>query len=148
MSEFIKPKEVTVKDGDGEEKTFIISKFDAVFGREVAFQYPLTALPKVGDYLANEALMFKAMTFASAIASDGSKIPLKTKALVLNHCNDWEMLVALEKQLMEYNISFLRDGRISTFFGVLAQTFLQKISEILTPSSESSSQAEKQASMN
>lgn len=143
MADFMKPKEVTVKSGDGEEKTFIISKFDAVFGREVAFQYPLTALPKVGDYLGNEALMFRAMAFAAAIAPDGSQIPLKTKALVLNHCTDWEMLVALEKNLMEYNISFLRDGRISTFFGVLAQTFLQKISEILTPSSESLSQAEK-----
>lgn len=147
MAEFIKPKEVTVKSGDGEEKTFIISKFDAVFGREVAFQYPLTVLPKVGDYLANEQLMFRAMTYAAAMGEDGL-IPLKTKALVINHCPDWEMLVALEKALMEYNISFLRDGRISTFFEVLAQTILRKISETLTPSSELSSQVEKPPSTN
>lgn len=148
MAEFIKPKEVTVKSGDGEEKTFIISKFDAVFGREVAFQYPLTVLPKVGDYLANEQLMFRAMTYAAAISEDGTQMPLKTKALVNNLCPDWEMLVALEKALMEYNISFLRDGRISTFFEVLAQTILRKISETLTPSSESFSQVEKPPSTN
>lgn len=148
MADFIKPKRVTVKDDDGDEKEFVISKFDCIFGREAATQYLMTALPKIGDYPANEELMFRALCFAAAISADGNEIPLKSKALVMNHCTDWGMLTSLEKELMQYNISFLRDGRISTFFELLAQTFLRKISETLTPSSASSSTAEKPLSTN
>lgn len=148
MVNFIKPKPFTAKDGDGQEKNFIISKFDCVFGREVAYNCVVTALPKVGDYMANEDLMMRALAYAAVVNEEGTEIPLKSKALVLNHCTDWVMLKAVHDQLLEYNDSFLLVGTVSTFFETVAQMCLAKVSEILTPSSDSSLTAEKQPSTN
>ena len=52
--ELIKPKEITVKDSDGDEKTFIISKIPAVDAREVLSKYPTANIPKVGEYRTSE----------------------------------------------------------------------------------------------
>ena len=64
---FIKPKEIVIKDLDGDERKFIISRFPAVEGREIIAGYPITAIPKFGDYASNETVMLKLMTYASVI---------------------------------------------------------------------------------
>lgn len=38
----IKPKEVQIKDVDGIEKAFVISRLPAVTGREILAKYPLS----------------------------------------------------------------------------------------------------------
>ena len=50
MSDLIKPKEITITDLDGDEKTFIISRLPATVGREVLAKYPVANAPKLGDY--------------------------------------------------------------------------------------------------
>lgn len=133
--ELLQPKEISIPDGDGNERIFILSKFDAVAGREIVFQYPMTALPKVGDYKLNEELMFKLMSYVAVPSENGTPLRLTTRALVNNHCPDWESLYAVEKEMMKYNCSFFRNGRISNFFDDVAQIFKAKITEILTRSS-------------
>lgn len=147
----LKPKEITVIDGDGEEHIVIISKFPAVDGLEINIMYPASlatsAIPKIGDYKISNDLMQKIMRFVAVKIGD-NVIPLETPQLINNHMGDWEALVRTIIAIMAYNNSFFRNGVILDFFGNIVQTYREKIIEILTQSSEASSPQEKPLSMN
>ncbi len=147
MSELIKPEELNITDPDGTERTYILSNFDAVNGREIITQYPMTGLPKAGDYPENKKLMNKLMSYVAVVVDD-KKIRLETDALINNHVRNADTLLQIEMAMMVKNCSFFRDGRSLDFFDMLAQMFTKKLLEILTPSSEPSLQEEKQPSMN
>jgi hypothetical protein len=138
----IEPKSVVI---DG--KNFILSKFPAVAGREIVAKYPLSAIPKIGDYEENQAVMLKLMSYVS-IDNGATVIPLTTQALIDNHVGGWETLAKVEVAMMEYNVSFLANGRISSFFEEFAQMLPQWITSILIRLSERSSPMEKQPSTN
>lgn len=125
----LEPKEVSIPNQKGVEKVFILSKFPAVQGREIIAKYPLSAVPKLGDYAVNEETMLKLMCFV-AIPREGSEpLPLTTRGLVDNHCDDWEQLARVEMAMMEYNVSFFANGKGSTFLEAIAakaQAFLSK----------------------
>ncbi len=144
----IKPEPFDLLDKDNKAKTFILSNFDAISGREIITQYPLTGMPKLGDYASNEKLMRRLMCFVAVVTNDGRELRLTTEALVLNHVDDTEMLMAIEMKMMEKNFSFFRDGRFLLSLDGIVQMFGKKILEILTQSSESLSQQEKQPTTN
>ena len=139
----IEPKEIEI---DG--KTFILSKFPAVAGREIIAKYPLTALPKVGDYEINQATMLKLMSFVGVPTESGQPLMLKTQSLIDNHVVSWETLAKLEMAMMEYNCSFFQDGKISGFLDNLGQMIPELITKILTQCLDSSLPKEKQPSTN
>lgn len=112
----LRPKPVTVADMDGVEHAFILHRFPAVAGREIVAKYPLTAMPKLGDYAINEETMLKLMAHVAAVPKQGDPIFLTTRALVDNHTYDWETLAKLEWGMLEYNTSFFTNGKASTFF--------------------------------
>lgn len=147
MSTLIQPKPYDVELPDGTTKTFILSKFPAVQGREIVTQYPLSAMPKVGDYNVNESVMLKLMAFV-AVEVNGVTMPLRTKELVNNHVPDWETLARLEIAMMEYNCSFFGNGRASTFFDAFAQKAKSFLLQMSTDLSAQSSQADRQRSPN
>lgn len=123
-----------IKLTDGSEKEFIISKFDAVSGRKIVSQYPISGVPKLGDYDTNEALMLEMMTFVAIPGKDGTDpLRLSTRELVNNHVPEWETLAKLEWAMMEYNCSFFADGRVSGFLDDLMETLPQSILSMLTP---------------
>lgn len=127
----IEPKEIEI---DG--KTFILSKFPATAGREIIVKYPISGMPKLGDYQVNEETMFKLMSYV-AVPMPGSNesLRLTTRALVDNHTGNWETLLKVEGKMLEYNCSFFRDGRISILFDEFVQTVQQwttKISTVLS----------------
>lgn len=134
------PKEVEVNG-----KTFILSKFPAVAGREIVTQYPLTAIPKIGEYKSNETIMLKLMGYVAVKAGDGM-IRLTTRELIDNHVPDWETLAQLEIGMIEYNCSFFGDGRASAFFEGFALKVKAFLTQTLTDSLAQSSQAGKQPS--
>ena len=96
----IEPKEIQY-----DEKTYVISKFPAIAGREILTQYPITGAPVIGNYKANEELMLKVMSFVG-VKLDGIPIPMKleTKILIDNHVKSWETLMKLEKDMIIYNL--------------------------------------------
>ena len=143
---FLSAENFDLLDSDGTIKTFILSKFDAVTGRQILTQYPLTAVSK--NYLENEKLMFKLMGFVAVVTQDGRKLRLTTPELVMNHVPDTEMLIKIEMRMMEKNFSFFRDGRSLDLLDTIAQLFTRKILELLTPLSVSSSPQEKPPSTN
>ncbi|EBQ4227994.1 hypothetical protein DOW24_01060 [Salmonella enterica subsp. enterica serovar Nigeria] len=131
MAELIQPKEFKAVDQDGNERTYIISKFPAIEGREIVCKYPLSAMPQVGDYSVNEETMLKLMSYV-AIDIDGRHLPLTTRALVNNHCPDWEVLGKVEIAMMEYNVSFFAKGRSWLSSGGLKAKLLPLITKTLT----------------
>ena len=135
----IEAKETDIELPDGKFKTFIISKFSAVAGREIVTQYPVSALPKLGDYATNEEIMLKIMAHVAVPQGDRSPLILTSRALVDNHVPDWETLAKLEWSMMEYNCSFFREGKVSTFLDDILAKLPASISSILTHLLEQSS---------
>jgi hypothetical protein len=124
-------------------KTFILSKFPAVAGREIVAKYPLSGMPKLGDYEVNEATMLKLMAFVG-VPREGAPLMLTTRALVDNHCGDWETLAKVEVAMMEYNVSFFGNGRASSFLQGIAQKLPALATKILTDSLQQLSAKTKQ----
>lgn len=149
MRVLLEPKQLDVTLTNGTQKTFILSKFPALAGREIVHKYPTSLIPKVGDYATNEETCLKMMCFVAALDTNtGKEIQLNTRALVDNHVYDWETLLKLELSIMEYNCSFFRDGRISNFFRDIVQKLPQFLSKMLTNLSASSSPTIKPNSTN
>ena len=140
MMDFLHPKEIIIDD-----KTFIISKFPAISGREIIASYPLTGLPKLGEYKANEAIMLKLMAYVGVMKND-VLVKLNSSALIDNQVGSWETLVKIEAAMLEYNCSFFQNGRVSTFLNDAAQNIPAWISKILTGLSGQSLAREKQPS--
>lgn len=140
----LKPKEVTIADSDGVEHTYILSRLPATDGRELVTQYPISAMPKVGDYKVNEALMLKLLSFVAVKLDDDKELQLTTRALVDNHTYDWETLGKLEVAMMEYNVSFFGNGRGLTFLEGITRKAEQWITATLIPSLQQSSRKDTQ----
>lgn len=138
--------EELVKEVDG--RSYILSKFPAVAGREIIAKYPLSGLPKVGEYKVNEETMLKLMAYVQVELETGAKLSLNSAALVNNHVPTWETLAKLEFAMLEYNCSFFQDGRISSLFEDFAQKLPQWISKMLTALSAQSSGQDKPPSTN
>lgn len=134
------------KEIDG--KVFVLSKFPAVAGREIVAKYPLSGMPKLGDYKVNEETMLKLMSFVAVRLDSGADLVLASRALVDNHVPSWETLAKIEWAMMEYNCSFFGNGRASTFFDGIAQKLPSMITSILTDLSLQLSARNKQPSTN
>lgn len=142
----IEPKEHPLTRQDGTEKTFVLHKFPAVAGREIVAKYPVSIMPKIGDYQVSEDTMLKLMGYVGVQVEGGGVVLLTTRALVDNHAGDWETLAKLEWAMMEYNVSFFGKGRSSDFFGSILQQLRPLISQISTGLSAQLSRTEKQPS--
>jgi hypothetical protein len=140
----LQPKPVEIETQDGSKKSFVLHKFPALAGREIVSQYPITAIPKIGDYNANEAVMLKLMAYVGVPRDDGSVMPLNSRALVDNHVPDFEALLRLEAAMIEYNCSFFANGKASGFFELIATKAQQLLSQTLTDFAARSSAPDKQ----
>ena len=135
----LEKKEIEIHD-----KNFIISKFPALDGYEIVTQLALTAIPKMAEFAQHKAMFIKMLAYVG-VNNAGSVEPLQltTEALINNHCGDWETMVQLGYAIYEYNVSFLADGRVSSFFGEVAANIPAWTTKILALWSEQSSPAVK-----
>lgn len=135
MSELIEPKSITLTTQDGKERTYTISKFPAIIGREIVASYPLAnmiSLAKDSEYKRSEEAMLKLMSFVSAFSENGTEFRLSTPALVDNHVPDWHMLMQLEWAMLEYNVGFLQKGLKSEFLVEFSRKASSSIAPMLT----------------
>ena len=140
----IEPKEVSIETQKGETRVYLLSKFPAVQGREIIAKYPLSAVPKLGDYAVNEETMLKLMAFVAVPREEGGPLLLSTRGLVDNHVPDWETLARLEFAMLEYNVSFFGNGKGSTFLEAIGKKAQAYLSRMLTDLSAQLSQKGKQ----
>lgn len=109
----IEPKEITI-NYEGEDLKFNIGKFPATVGREIITKYPVSNIPKIGDYAISQEVMFKLMQYVERVYPDRTQ-PLSNEALINNHIPSWEVLVKLEAETISYNCSFFKNGKVSDF---------------------------------
>lgn len=134
----IKPKPLTVATQDGDERQYIISRFPALDGREIIAQYPVSMIPKLGEYAVNKTMALKILSFVCVALPDGKELQLTTADLVNNHVPDWETMAKIEMAMMEYNCSFFARGKTSSLFEGLegkAQLLITKILTVLSAQS-------------
>lgn len=143
----LSPQAFTVKTQAGDERTYVLHKFDAISGREIVAKYPMSSVPKLGDYAVNEETMFKLMAFV-AVDLDSKMQFLTTKALITNHIPDWETLARIEWAMLEYNTSFFGDGKTLATFAGIGETLKAWITSILTASLAASSERTRPPSTN
>lgn len=141
--DLLEPKEMEFTLQNGSAKTFILSKFPAIQGREIVTQYPLTAAPKIGDYKTNEALMLKVLGYV-AVKVEPEPLRLSTMDLINNHVGDYETLLRIEYAMMEYNCSFFGNGALSGFLDSLGAQVSKLTSKMLTTLSQQLSENAKQ----
>jgi len=140
MSDLIKPKDVEIKDSDGDVKTFIVSKIPAIPMREVMAKYPVSNIPKLGEYNVSEEVMQLLMRYVAVRLEDGREITLVNKALINNHVVDGEQLLRIEYAMLQYNTSFFRSRTISrlSLSGLIAKhlpLLIQTVTDSLHASS-------------
>lgn len=137
----IQPKDLELKTASGTVKTFVITKFPAIAGREIIAKYPVANMPKIGDYGVSEETMLKALCYVGVML-EGRDEPqmLTTRALVDAHVEDWETLARLEWGALEYNCSFFGNGTTSLSFEDFVQKAQPWISRMLTAWSGQSSE--------
>lgn len=149
MAGLLQPEEWECPLRDGGTKTFILSRFPAIAGREIIAGYPLTGIPKIGEYKQNEVIMQKLMAYVAVpMPAPAEPLRLTTPALIDNHCPDWECLARLEVEMLKRNSSFFSNGRASTFLQGIAQQLQALTIKTLTGLSAQLSKAEKQPSKN
>ena len=142
----LETKTLPLPTQSGETRTYVLSKFPAVAGREIVAKYPLSNMPKLGDYGVSEEVMLKLMAFVGVELAGGNIQPLNTRALVDNHVPDWEVLARLEWAMLEYNCSFFSNGTTFAFLDELKAKAPAWVSQMLTALSGQLSQADKQPS--
>lgn len=140
----LQPIDKDIPLADGGVKTFVLSKFPAIAGREIITQYPTTGAPKLGEYKQNEALMLKVMAFVGVRQENGTVLRLTTQELINNHVPEFETLMRLEWAMMEYNCSFFRNGAALGLFNGLGAKVQALITKTLTDLLRQSSAKEKQ----
>ncbi len=145
MAALLEPVDREIELPNGGTKTFILSKFPAVAGREIITQYPTSAAPKIGSYSLNEELMMKLMSYVALPMGEGVEpLRLTTTALINNHVPDFETLMKIEWAMMEYNCSFFTNGKLQGFLEVLTAKAQALILSTLTGFSESLSKKDSQ----
>lgn len=134
MADLIKPRTVSVKDIDGIEHSFVISRLPATVGREMLAKYPVANIPKLGDYGISTEAMLMIMRYVGIERDDGSILTFKTQALIDNHVPDGEALIRLEIEMIKYNSSFFGLAGNSDFVGSLLQKYLPLAMKMLMDS--------------
>jgi hypothetical protein len=134
--DLLEQEEIIIESARGEPITYVISKLPATLAREVITQYPLSALPKLGDYERNEELMLKLMRYVGIAGKgkEGAPLMFITRGLIDNHVPDFETLARLEMAMLEKNCGFFRNGGASNFLKGLADKVQNLLMSTLTSS--------------
>lgn len=118
-------------------KSFTLSKFPATVAREIICKYPLSAMPKIGDYPANHETMLKLMRYVAVEIAGSEPLRLTTEELVNNHVyqvgvSSGETLLKLEWAMLEYNFDFFAHGLSSSFLEAIKAKALPLATKIWT----------------
>ena len=148
MPELIKPKDVTITDLDGVERTFIVSRLPATVGREILSKYPVANAPKIGDYGVSSDAMRLMMKYVAIPREMAEPLCLTTQALIDNHVPDGQSLIKLEFEMLRYNTDFFGIGSNQDLVGSLIRKYLPLITSILISSLPPSLQQALQAGQN
>lgn len=127
-------KEVTLDAPNGSSATYILFKLPYTQARKVAAYYPVSNLPKLGDYEKSEEGMRILMSNVGVRMENGEVQRLTTTALIDNHVTEAVIGIKLEAAALAYNFDFFGQGGLSAFLKSLAKDHLPSLIQTLMES--------------
>lgn len=95
---------------------FIISKMPCTVAQEVIFKLPTGLIPLLSNFSQTEEVAFKMLSYCERVYEDGQpNIKLISKTIIDNHVPDFDTLIKLEQECLQYNYDFFNDGRVLDF---------------------------------
>ncbi|MBR3163751.1 hypothetical protein IKF15_00370 [Candidatus Saccharibacteria bacterium] len=126
-------------------KRYRILPMDTFDGRKIMHQYPMTMLPKIGDYNENEELFRLLMRYVEVEVAPNVWQKLDTDELIKQHVSAKDTIV-LEREVVDLTTGFFSSGKLTSIAMGATEFFIQKIILTLTQLSGELLQAEKQPS--
>lgn len=124
----LEPKEIEING-----YKFIISKMPCTVAQEVIFNLPTGLIPIISEFKKTEDQAFKMLSYCERVYTDGkSNVPLISKAIIDNHVPDFDTLIKLEYECLNYNFDFFTNGRALDFLNKGVSLAKSNILEILT----------------
>lgn len=123
----LQPKEIEI-----EGSKFIISKMPCTVAQEVLFNLPTGLIPLLSNFSKSEEMAFKMLSYCERVYTDRPNVPLKSKVLIDNHVPDFNTLIKLEQEVLQYNFDFFASERVLNFLNEGLSRVESKASGILT----------------
>lgn len=112
---------------------FIISKMPCTVAQEVLCQLPAGLIPIISQFSKSEEQLFKMLSYCERVYTDGrANVPLISKTIIDNHVPDFNTLMKLEWEALQYNFDFFKQGRLLNFLNEGLSLAESKTSGILT----------------
>lgn len=143
-STLLEPKEVEINGCK-----FLISKMPCTVAQEVIVKLPTGFIPMLSNFETSQEMAFKMLSYCERIyGGDKANVPLISKEIIDNHVPDFNTLIQLEAECINYNFDFFANGKAWNFLNKGVCLAESKLSGILTDLLDRLLQAEKQHSMN
>lgn len=112
---------------------FIISKMPCTVAQEVIFKLPTGLIPLLSNFTQTEDMAFKMLSYCERVYTDGQpNVKLISKEIIDNHVPDFQTLIKLEQECLQYNYDFFNDGRVLDFLNKGLSHAESRVSGILT----------------
>ena len=112
---------------------FVISKMPCTVAQEVLCQLPAGFLPVISEFTKSEEQLFRMLSYCERVYTDGrANVPLISKTIIDNHVPDFNTLIKLEWEVLQYNFDFFAQGRLLNFLNEGLSLAGSKASGILT----------------
>lgn len=140
----IQPKQIEVNGSK-----FVISKMPCTVAQEVIIKLPQGFIPMINNFSQSQDMAFKMLSYCERVYTDGCpNVPLISKEIIDNHVPDFNTLVQLEYECLNYNFDFFKNGKALAFLNKGLCLAESKFSGILTDLLDRLLQAEKPHTMN
>lgn len=124
----IEPKEIEING-----VKFIISKMPCTVAQEVIFNIPSGLIPIISNFSKSEEQAFTMLSYCERVYNDDrGSVPLISKEIINNHVPNFDTLIKLEYECLQYNFDFFSDGRALNFLNSSLSLAESKLSKILT----------------
>ena len=123
----LKPKQIDIKG-----TKFIISQLPCTVAQEIAVKLPPGIMPIVGNFTQAEEMYVKMLSYCERIYDDGRHVKLINKDIIDNNVPDFETLLHLEREVIEYNYGFFDLEKILNLLTNLLSRVESKTSQMLT----------------
>lgn len=135
----LEPKEVEINGCK-----FLISKMPCMTAQEVAVKLPTGLLPLINQFSQSEEMVIKMLACCQRIYKDKPNVPLISKEIINNHVPDFDTLIKLEHECVQYNYDFFENGKLLNFLNKGVCLAESKVSGILTDLLDKLLQVQKQ----
>lgn len=112
---------------------FIISKMPCTVAQEVIFKLPTGLIPLLSNFTQTEEVAFKMLSYCERVyGDDRPNVKLISKEIIDNNVPDFDTLIKLEQECLQYNYDFFNDGRVLDFLNKGLSLAESKASGMLT----------------